>query len=799
MLNTRKRQIAELSNSCTPMPRKKARCHSDPEFYTTPLGESLYHEGVAPVMTRSLGTQTDSTDATMEDESDNRKYGSLFGSISSISSEALITPTLGQAKNLGSKGTGNSWDTSTHCRSSYVITQEEHGSLSQIHGPAEVQDARQQIRGEDTGASLIREDQDHISEISSFLPQNNKSLPGATTVSTPKMHKPLPGVDTPPAMDCELMPHQRIGLQWLLDHELGPDMGGVLADDMGLGKTVQALALILANPPKDPKQKTTLIVAPLALLKQWPREIDEKIKPGHKLSVHILHGEGKKITPEKLKTYDVVLTNYETLQRELKFWEIQQMSNIGRDVPGGALLLHKEMVFHRVILDEAHLIKNRETKTAKAAFALRAKYRLAMSGTPLMNRAQELYSLMRFLNIVPYNDFTVFFMSICRTAFDVKTGEYVVEVGATQRVKELRERTMLIRSKKDLINDKPIVPLPPCNILTVDVNFAGDADRKAYEEFEVDAFSSAKRLDRAPSGPLGKFALILSKLLRLRLLCLHPNFARKHSTELQNEEDERLTQSHLGGSRMPNDFVEIMDGDLILCQEIAKRHEQLPQNPSRRRTKDNSKRAKSEYYQQLETDYQPSGKINKIVELLFLIRKKNPNDRTIIFSSFTSFLDILEVALRREQVFKWQRYDGTMTPAAKDAAVATFMNAQNDASILLTSLRAGNAGLNLTIATHIIIVEPYWNPYVEQQAIDRAYRIGQTREVTVYKLVIPNTVEMRVVAMQEEKKAMVGWALGTGESEQQRQGGKNKGGAGLTKKDVLKLLRPSGLDSRPTH
>lgn len=595
-------------------------------------------------------------------------------------------------------------------------------------------------------------------------------------------------------MNCELMPHQRIGLQWLLDHELGPDKGGVLADDMGLGKTIQALALILANPPKDPKQKTTLIVAPLALLKQWPREIDEKIKPGHKLSVHILHGEGKKITLAKLKTYDIVLTNYETLQRELKFWELQQTSIAGRDVPG-ATLLHTKMVFHRVILDEAHLIKNRETKTARAAFVLQAKYRLAMSGTPLMNRAQELYSLMRFLNIVPYNDFNVFFISICRTAFDVNTGEYLVEVGATQRVKELRERTMLIRSKKDLINDKPIVPLPPCNILTVDVDFAGGADRKAYEEFEAAAFSSVKRWDRA-RGPLGQFALILSKLLRLRLLCLHPNFAPK---EQQSEESQEATGFHLGfplgGSR---DMEEIMDGDLIVCRESAKRHEEEPpRNPPRRRAKDTSKRAKGEYHEQLEADYQPSGKINKILELLLSIRRQNPKDRTIIFSSFTSFLDILEVALRREKGFQWQRYDGTMTPAAKDAAVATFMNAKNDTSILLTSLRAGNAGLNLTIATQVIMVEPYWNPYVEQQAIDRAHRIGQTKEVTVYKLVVPNTVETRVVAMQEEKRAMVGWALGTagggGEDEQRRQAGQNsKAGSGLTKKDVLKLLRPTG-------
>lgn len=112
-----------------------------------------------------------------------------------------------------------------------------------------------------------------------------------------KQDKRLPGADTPKAMSCNLMPHQRLGLEWLLEHELGEDKGGILADDMGLGKTIQALALMLENPPKsDAKYKTTLIVAPLALLKQWPREINDKIRPDYKLKVHVFHGAGRKIS-----------------------------------------------------------------------------------------------------------------------------------------------------------------------------------------------------------------------------------------------------------------------------------------------------------------------------------------------------------------------------------------------------------------------------------------------------------------------------------------------------------------------
>lgn len=545
------------------------------------------------------------------------------------------------------------------------------------------------------------------------------------------------------------MPHQRIGLQWLLDHELGPDKGGILADDMGLGKTIQALALILANPSTDPRRKTTLIVAPLALLRQWPREIDQKLKPGHKLRVHIFHGEGRKVRDfDTLLSYDVILTNYETLQRE---WRSQLGPPAERPV-----LINKDMIFHRIILDEAHLIKNPETKTASAVFALNATYRLAMSGTPLMNRAEELYSLMAFLGIKPYNNWSVFFLSICKTVYNPQTERQVFELGATRRVKELRERTMLIRSKKDLIDDRPIVPLPPCHVIQVEVQFAGDFDAKVYQKFAARAQTVSQRMRRTRTGPVGQFAMALRVLLRLRQACLHPSLLPE-----QNDDDsDARWESHEAEGPMGGD---------------------LTKGPPRTLASE-KRRAREMHLGQLEAKYQPSGKINKILELLSSIRAKNPRDRTIVFTFFTSFLDVLEVALKREKVFKWQRFDGTMTSAAKDAAISNFMNTKNDTTLMLTSLRSGNAGLNLTIATHVIIAEPYWNTYVEQQAIDRAHRIGQTREVTVYKLIIPYTVEERLLQKQAQKKQVVGWALGTGEGE----GGGD--GMGLTKKDVIELL-----------
>lgn len=295
--------------------------------------------------------------------SDDEDDGTLFGSPSPSSIHSK-SETRGRVQN----------STMTNVDNSDVITisddDDEDDESSLFGGPCSDDDSKDSIFGDPAS-------DDEISDAS--LKQEQ----------TPR------GVDTPDAMSCVLMPHQRIGLEWLLKHENGTDKGGVLADDMGLGKTIQALALIFANPPKDPARKTTLIVAPLALLQQWPREIYEKTRPGHKVRVHVFHAKGRQISVRQLLSYDVVLTNYDSLSAEFKMSETKKT---------GMILLHPDVYFHRVILDEAHNIKNRDTFAARGAYRLQADYRLAMTGTPLMNKSEELYSVLRFLDIPKYNE-----------------------------------------------------------------------------------------------------------------------------------------------------------------------------------------------------------------------------------------------------------------------------------------------------------------------------------------------------------------------------------------------------------
>ncbi|KAK6496615.1 hypothetical protein TWF481_001609 [Arthrobotrys musiformis] len=171
-----------------------------------------------------------------------------------------------------------------------------------------------------------------------------------------------------------------------------------------------------------------------------------------------------------------------------------------------------------------------------------------------------------------------------------------------------------------------------------------------------------------------------------------------------------------------------------------------------------NKKARKKYFRELAKDWHSSAKIDKVREILKDIRANDPSEKTIIFSSFTSFLDLLSIPLDREDDFDFERYDGSMTAKDRNDAVINFTE-NPDVTVMLVSLKAGNSGLNLTVASHVIIIDPWWNPYVEEQAIDRAHRIGQTRPVFVHRLVIENTVEDRILKLQDQKREIISAAM----------------------------------------
>jgi len=167
--------------------------------------------------------------------------------------------------------------------------------------------------------------------------------------------------------------------------------------------------------------------------------------------------------------------------------------------------------------------------------------------------------------------------------------------------------------------------------------------------------------------------------------------------------------------------------------------------------------AKTHYLRRLQRNWQTSAKIEKTMQILHEIQENDPTEKTIIFSQFTSLLDLLEVPLSNEK-WSYERYDGSMKANDRADAVSDFME-KAECKVMLISLKAGNAGLNLNKASQVIILDPFWNPFVEDQAIDRAHRIMQQRRVYVHRILIENTVEDRIIALQEKKRELISTAL----------------------------------------
>lgn len=215
-------------------------------------------------------------------------------------------------------------------------------------------------------------------------------------------------VPTPEAMAVRLHKYQEAGLTWLKKCEESTSKGGILADDMGLGKTIQMLSLLVTRKSDDPRCKTTLIVAPVALLRQWKQEIQQKIKTGrHALTVFTHHGATKKRNFRDLQHYDVVITTFGSLASEVKKMEKFELRkkhdpDARPNQAERCALIDPDALWYRVILDEAQCIKNKSTQTAKGACMVNAKFRHCMTGTPMMNNIGELYSLIHFLRIKPY-------------------------------------------------------------------------------------------------------------------------------------------------------------------------------------------------------------------------------------------------------------------------------------------------------------------------------------------------------------------------------------------------------------
>ncbi|GAB4851966.1 hypothetical protein Ancab_016157 [Ancistrocladus abbreviatus] len=617
----------------------------------------------------------------------------------------------------------------------------------------------------------------------------------------------------------------------------------------------------------------TLIICPATVLRQWARELEDKTGDGAKLSVLVYHGGSRTKDPSELAKYDVVLTTYSIVTNEVPKQPLVHEDDIeqkvveeyglssefsiikkrkkqsdgsskrkkGRKGTDSSCSVESDcgplarVGWLRVVLDEAQMIKNHRTQVARACCGLRAKRRWCLSGTPIQNAVDELYSYFRFLRYEPYCAYKGFCEAVkLPISRDSKRG--------FMKLQAVLKAVMLRRTKDTVLDGVPIISLPPKSVELKKVNFSAE-ERAFYIKLEAESRSLFK--EYAAAGTLNQnYANILLMLLRLRQACDHPLLVKGfcadsvRRTSIQTAKklprrilDELLRRLETSSAICPVCCDPPEDAIVTKCGHVF-----CYQCVSDYLTGDDNSCPASECKKQLSADVvfskstlrtclsgdtdttmstrsqwdntslimkseYSSSKIKAALEILQSHCKLNSpieldgstgcngnsteqvaensdcihvrthttvyssaegTIKTIVFSQWTNMLDLFEIALNQSSIC-YRRLDGTMTLAARDRAVREF-NTDPEVTVMLMSLKAGNLGLNMVAACHVILLDLWWNPTTEDQAVDRAHRIGQTRPVTVSRITIKDTVEDRILALQEEKRKMVASAFGEDDS-----------------------------------
>jgi DNA repair protein RAD16 len=542
--------------------------------------------------------------------------------------------------------------------------------------------------------------------------------------------------EQPSSISRRLKPFQLEGLSWMVRQEKTQWRGGLLGDEMGMGKTIQAVSLIMSDYPA--KQPTLVCVPPVALM-QWSNEIREYTD--NKLKVLVYHGTNpkcKKMGVKELKSYDVIMVSYNSLEslhrKETKGW------SRGEDIIKEASPLHA-IHYHRLILDEAHSIKSRNTGVAKACFALTGTYKWCLSGTPVQNRIGEFFSLLRFLEVRPFADY------FCRScdceklhwATDDDHMCVACNHGASEHISvfnqellnpitgddvQLREealtklhlitaRIMLRRMKRDHTNSMEL----PMKDIIIHNEFFSEVER----DFSTSIMSnSSRKFDTyvAQGVMLNNYANIFGLIMQMRQVANHPDLLlKKNAVEgagnvyvcnICDEPAEDAIRSHCR-----HEFCRACVKDFMDTCEASGSEADCPrchialsidfEQPELEQDEDSVKKTSIINRIKME-NWTSSTKIEMLVYDLYKLRSKKQTLKSIVFSQFTSMLQLIEWRLRRAG-FNTVMLDGSMTPAQRQKSIDHFMT-NPDVEVFLVSLKAGGVALNLTEASRVFIVDP---------------------------------------------------------------------------------------------
>ena len=461
-------------------------------------------------------------------------------------------------------------------------------------------------------------------------------------------------VDLPHWFRATLRPYQLEGVRWLIALA-SADVGAVLADDMGLGKTMQVLALAASEHARG-LTGPTLVVAPLTLLATWAREA-ATFAP--ELRVHVHHGPARERgegAADRLGAADLVLTSYGTASRDAE--------------------MLSRVAWRRLVADEAQTIKNPSTTVARAVVSIPAEHRIALTGTPVENRLDELRAVVDFVNPGMLGSASTF-----RARFAVPIESHRDEAAAS-RLRALTAPFVLRRLKSD---PRVVADLPDKQHIRVDSHLTRE-QATLYRAVVEDMMEQVKDSEGA-----ARKGAILSGLTALKQVCNHP--------------------AHYLG-----------DGSALLR---GGRHR--------------------------------SGKLAALDEVLTEIL--DAGEKVLLFTQYRAFGDLILPLLERRAATAVPFLHGGVAAGGRARMVEEFQSPHGP-PVMLASLRAGGTGLTLTEANHVVHLDRWWNPAVENQATDRVHRIGQTRVVQVRTLIAPGTIEDRIDELLEAKRDLAELTLG---------------------------------------
>ncbi|THX32504.1 hypothetical protein D6D12_02164 [Aureobasidium pullulans] len=619
--------------------------------------------------------------------------------------------------------------------------------------------------------------------------------------------------------------------------KVSPTLGGLLADQMGLGKTLSVLSLICATleearafddgelEASDQVTESvvrrsggTLLLCPKSVISNWQEQIGQHLD-NTKVRFYMYHGNKREQDLDVLAQYDVVVTSYSIAASEF--------TSSSKNFSALA-----QMAWFRIVLDEAHQIRNQDTTTFKAACNLVSKRRWAVTGTPVQNRLDDFGALIKFLKIYPFSDKGVFekhFMAPFKS-------------GDPQVLDNLR----LLVSSITLRRSKDRIDLPDRVEEIVRLDFSSE-EQALYDAFAKDANKKVRAMTRGNDRLRGRsYAHVLVNITRLRLLCAH-------GRELLSEDDMKVLQGtsyetaiDLGEEgdaekavmtkdQINDTFYLLRESSMDICSCCMEGIGRLdPMRDTGSDTSDDEDEAEDiigyltpclhlvcpacvdkfwnelrntqsrdnyatcpqcEQYvkavmhpisqknvdEDLEMRQKKKGQVKskkgveyggphtKVKALISNLQEHAENSRelmeigeapirSVVFSGWTSYLDLIEIALKAAGL-GFLRLDGKLSVSARTQVLDRFKT-DPSISVCLVSIKAGGQGLNFTAANNVFMMEPQFNPGVEMQAVDRVHRLGQKRNVMIRRFIMANSFEEKIVELQKKKIELANLATG---------------------------------------